>query len=203
MSKSYEVYVGNLSAAISQKNLKDLFSKVGTIVSIWINRRNKKFTYGFVGFCYLDDARNACKTLNNRNLDGLIIKVNLSTKTEEKLAKSVKKRDSILLELPKRTRKKIPTKTDQLKEILRADIVKTNDKKFVSDFVCALKEMDNISCKPLIIKTEAEKTNLQTLENLILRYYQPVKKNNIQIDIDLSNNVLNQTLNAKFFEIEF
>ena len=58
-------------------------------------------------------------------------------------------------------------------KILRADIVKTNDKKFVSDFVSALKEIDNISCKPCeIIKTEPEKTNLQTLENLVLRYYQ-------------------------------
>ena len=206
MSEFYDVYVGNLSVAISQENLRDLFCGMGRIAFVWIKMAHQRFTYAFVAFYYLDDAKKAWETLNNRNLDGLIIKVNLSIRTQQKLVNSVKKRtDTILLELPKRTGKKIETKADRLKKILTADI-KKQDKKFVYDFTCALKEADNISCKPCeIIKTEPEKTNLQTLETLVLRYYQPVeKKNNLfkEIDIDISkHNVLKSTLNAKYFDI--
>ena len=206
MSEFYDVYVGNLSVAISQENLRDLFCGMGRIAFVWIKMAHQRFTYAFVAFYYLDDAKKACETLNNRNLDGLIIKVNLSIRTQQKLGNSVKKRtDTILLELPKRTGKKIETKTDRLRKILTADITK-QDKKFVYDFTCALKEADNISCKPCeIIKTEPEKTNLQTLETLVLRYYQPVeKKNNLFKEIDIDNskhNVLKSTLNAKYFDI--
>ena len=208
MNEFYDVHVGNLSVAISHQNLRDLFGKAGEIVSTWIYKRpHQKFTYGFVKFRYLDDARNASKNFNNTNLDGLIIKVDLSNKTKQKLTQTVKKRDgSLLLELPKRTRRKEVTKRDIGDKILRDQIVKTNDKNFVSDFVSALKEMDDISCKPCeIIKTEPGETNLQTLEDIVLRYYKPVRqKKKIEIDIDLSNNkVLESAVNAKFFNIAF
>ena len=79
-----EVYVGNLSVAISHQDLKDLFDKAGEIVSTWICRTNyQKFTFAFVKFRYLDDARNASKTFDNTNVDGLIIKVSLSKRTKE------------------------------------------------------------------------------------------------------------------------
>ena len=59
----------------------------------------------------------------------------LSLKTEQKLSNSVRKRtDSILLELPKRTGKKIPTKEDKIREILRDNLIKQNSKEFVKDF---------------------------------------------------------------------
>lgn len=205
MTEFYDVYVGNLSVAISPSNLRDLFSSMGKIAFVWINLTHQTFTYGFVAFHYLDDARNACKTFNNKNINGLTIKVTLSTRTQQKLSQSVKKRDDfILLELPKRTGKKVETKADRLAKILRNDIVKTNDKQFVSDFASALKEMDNISCTPCeIIKIEPEKPNLQTLEDLVVRYYKPVRrKKKIEIDIDLSKqNVLTSTLNVKLFDI--
>ena len=204
MTEFYDVYVGNLSAAISPPNLRDLFSSVGKIAFVWINLTHETFTYGFVAFHYLDDARNACKTFNNKNINRLTIKVTLSTRTQQKLSQSVKKRDdSILLELPKRTGKKVETKADRLAKILRNDIVKTNDKQ-VSDFASASKEMDNISSTPSeIIKVEPEKPNLQTLEDLVVRYHKPVRrKKKIEIDIDLSKQkVLTSKLNAKLFDI--
>ena len=125
MSKFYEVYVGNLSVTVSHQNLRDLFGKAGEIVSTWICKtHHQKFTYGFVKFRYLDDAKNASKNFNNTNLDGLIIKVNLSNKLQQRLTKTVKKRDgSLLLELPKRTRRKEVTKRDIGDKILRDQIV--------------------------------------------------------------------------------
>lgn len=85
----YEVYVGNLSAAISHQNLKDLFYKAGEIVSVWICPINhQRFTFAFVKFRYLVDAENACKTYDNANIDGLIIKVRISKKTKRQLAAS-------------------------------------------------------------------------------------------------------------------
>ena len=118
MDNSYNVYVGNLSVTVSRERLQNLFSQVGEISSIWINHKFIKITYGFIGFCHLTDAKKACEQLNNHNLDGFVIKVKLSLKTEQKLNNCVRKKtDSVLLELPKRTGKKIPTKSDKLREI--------------------------------------------------------------------------------------
>lgn len=212
MNEFYEVYVGNLSVATTHQNLRGLFSKVGEVVSTWISRRYEEFTYGFVKFRYFDDARNAIKNFNNANLDGSIIKVNLSKKCEQKLAETVKKKrdGSLLLELPKRTKRKEVTKRDIGDKLLRDSILKTNDRNFVVDFVSAFKEIEDDrpnlnynTCE--IIKTEPEETNLQTLEDIVLRYYKPARqKKKIEIDIDLSNNkVLDSATNAKFFNIAF
>ena len=125
MSNSYDIYIGNLSVTISRQKLRNLFSEIGEILSVWINQKHKRFTYAFIAFYHLPDARKACEQFNNRNLDGFLIKVNLSIKTEQKLSNSVRKKtNGILLELPKRTGKKIPTKEDRIRKILRDDIVK-------------------------------------------------------------------------------
>ena len=80
------------------------------------------------------------------------------------------------------------------------------DKKFVRDFVDALKEAENVCCKPCeIIKTESAKPNLQTLEDLVLRYYNPCEKRISlfkEIDFDISKgNVLKSAENTKYFDI--
>ena len=100
-SNSYDIYIGNLSVNTSREKLRLLFSEIGEIWFVWINQ---KFTYAFVAFHHLIDAKKACEQFNNRNLDDSVIKVSLSLKTQQKLANSIRKRsDSILLELPKRT----------------------------------------------------------------------------------------------------
>ena len=88
MSNSYDVYVGNLSVTISREKLRNLFFKIGEIVFVWINQKHQRFTYAFVAFYHLFDAKKACEQFNNRNLDGFIIKVNLSIKTKRKLLKT-------------------------------------------------------------------------------------------------------------------
>ena len=115
MNNSYDIYIGNLSVTISREKLRNLFSEIGEILSVWINLKHQRFTYAFIAFYHLMDAKKACEQFNNRNLDGFVIKVHLSFKTEQKLANSVRMRtDGILLELPKRTGKKIPTKEDRI-----------------------------------------------------------------------------------------
>ena len=205
MNNSYDVYVGNLSVMVSIQRLRNLFSEVGEILSIWINQKHTKFTYGFIAFYHLIDAKKACEQFNNRNLDGFVIKVNLSKKTEQKLNNSVrKKHDGILLELPKRTGKKIPTKEDTIRKILRNTLL-TNEE-IVKDFPKAYLEAEKIPFNEFqIIKTAPETPTLETLGTTIKRYFNPSSKKNTlfkEIDFDISKgNVLTSEQNDKFFNL--
>ena len=206
MSDSYDVYIGNLSVTISKQKLRSLFSEIGEILFVWINQKHQRFTYAFIAFYHLIDAKKACEQFNNRNLDGFVIKVNLSIKTEQKLNNSVRKRtNGILLELPKRTGKKIPTKEDRIREILRSDIVK-QDREFVKDFTRAMIEAENVCFKECeMIKTDSETPDLRTLETTVIRYFKSASKKNTlfkEVDFDISKgNVLTTEQNDKFFKI--
>ena len=206
MSNSYDVYIGNLSVTISREKLRNLFSEIGEIVFVWINQKHQRFTYAFVAFYHLSDAKKACEQFNNRNLDGFIIKVNLSIKTKLKIDNSVRKKtNDILLELPKRTCKKIPTKEDKVREILRNNLEK-QDKEFVKDFTIAMREAENFCYKKCeMIKTEPETPDLRTLETTVIRYFKPPSKKSTlfkEVDFDISkDNVLTTEQNDKFFKI--
>ena len=89
LSNSYDIYIGNLSVSTSREKLRILFSEIGEILFVWINQKHQRFTYAFIAFYHLIDAKKACEQFNNRNLDGFVIKVQLSFKTEQKLANSV------------------------------------------------------------------------------------------------------------------
>ena len=109
-----------------------------------------------------------------------------------------------MLELPKRKGKKIPTKEDKIKKILRDDLVKTNSKEFVRDFVNALIETDDIVCPNQceIIYTEPETPDLKNLDNTIRRFFNKSSKANslFEVDFDLSkNNVITTKQYEKFF----
>ena len=136
----------------------------------------------------------------------------MTFKTQKKLNNSVKmrnttwspKRTGILLEFPKKGRK-IPTKEDKIREILKNDILK-QDRKFVTDFKDALVETENICFKQFeITKTEPETPDLETLETTVIRYFQSTtKKNSLfkEVDLDLpkgKNVTIEQ--NEKFFKI--
>ena len=206
MSNSYDVYVGNLSVTISREKLRNLFSEIGEIVFVWINQKHERFTYAFVAFYHLFDAKKACEQFNNRNLDGFIIKVNLSIKTKLKVENSVRKKtNSILLELPKRTCKKIPTKEDKIREILRNNLEK-QDKEFMKDFAIAMRKAENVCYKECeMIKTEPETPDLRTLETTVIRYFKPASKKSTlfkEVDFDISkDNVLTTEQNDKFLKI--
>ena len=94
---SYNVYIGNLSITVSKERLQNLFCEIGEISSIWINHNFLMITYAFVGFHHLTDAKKACEQFNNHNLDGHVINVKLSEKTEKKLNNSIRKKTSRLV----------------------------------------------------------------------------------------------------------
>ena len=205
MNNSFDVYIGNLSVTVSREKLRNLFSEIGEILSIWINQKHERFTYAFIAFYHLIDAKKACEQFNNRNLDEFVIKVNLSKRTEQKLNNSIRKKtNGILLELPKRTGKKIPSKEDIIRKILRNNL-ETN-KEFVKDYAEAYLEAQNISFKEFeIIKAAPETPDLRTLETTIIRFFKPsCKKNTLfkEVDFDISKgNVLTTEQNDKFFKI--
>ena len=164
MSNSYDVYIGNLSVATSREQLRELFSQAGEILFVWIKEAHQRFTYAFIAFYNLSDAKEACEKFDNRNLDGFIIKVNLSNRTQQKLDGSVRRRTndaSVLLKLPKREGKKIPTGEDKLRQILTGNL-EGQGKDFTQLFAKAVTEAENVtSGKCEIIKAEPEKPNLK------------------------------------------
>ena len=97
MTESYEIYVGNLDSNTSNEKLKDLFSKIGDVSSIWINPKYKPITYAFIGFNDLKTANDACKRFDNYELNFFKLKVKKSFKTI-----SLKPEKGILLDLQKK-----------------------------------------------------------------------------------------------------
>ena len=60
----FDVHVGNLSISISKTHLSKLFSQAGDVLSVWtLPAFTKKYTYVFVRFSKLEDAKNACELL--------------------------------------------------------------------------------------------------------------------------------------------
>ena len=73
------LYVGNLSAKVSEDDLKSNFSKAGEVASVTIIR--DKFTsqsrgFGFVEMVTEEGAKEAINQFNNGTLDGQAITVN-------------------------------------------------------------------------------------------------------------------------------
>jgi len=73
------LYVGNLSAKVSEDDLKSNFSKAGEVASVTIIR--DKFTsqsrgFGFVEMATEEGAKEAINQFNNGMLDGQAITVN-------------------------------------------------------------------------------------------------------------------------------
>ena len=214
MSYSYQVYVGNLPTTITTEQLKNLFSQVGQILNVWINPSFEKITYGFVEFDNVISAEDACKQFNDLKIDSEQIKVRISerTKNESKLKKKYdnndnndslrpSESDNILLELPKKTK---TSNQYLLKKALLKDL--RRNKEIVDDFAKACVEMEQITFHDKLetINTAPEVTNLETLEKTIIRYFKPpCKKDNWQVDIDLSKSKrLTAEENDKFFNLK-
>ena len=76
-----KIYIGNLSKDTSEPEIRDLFSKFGTIRSIYISK--DIFSGKCRGFGYIEmeghEARAAIKGLNGISVDGKFIKVKFET----------------------------------------------------------------------------------------------------------------------------
>ena len=203
---TYSVYVGNLPTTVSTEQLKNLFSQVDEVLDVWINPLYEHITYGFIKFLTEVAAQEACKQFNGLKLDYSQIKVNLSIKNEtqssnESSNKSTRKRDSILLELPKKT-------GVSKNHLVKINLLKTlrQNKDIVEDFKLACKEMEDISFSdvPHIIKTAVEPTDLTTLETTVTRYFKKPEKHTAKVDFDLSKGkLLTNEQYDRFFNVQF
>jgi RNA recognition motif-containing protein len=82
-----KLFVGSLSWNVTDAQLSDLFATVGTVVSASVitdrdSGRSKGF--GFVEMSTEEEAKEAVKQLNNKELDGRAINVNEARPREER-----------------------------------------------------------------------------------------------------------------------
>ena len=85
-SPGTSIYVGNLAYSTDEDSLKDAFLPFGEVVSVRIihdkfSGRSKGF--GFVEMSSQEDAQQAITNLNNHDLGGRNIRVNLARPREE------------------------------------------------------------------------------------------------------------------------
>jgi RNA recognition motif-containing protein len=82
-----KLYVGSLSYGVDDNQLKDFFSAAGTVVSASVI--TDKFSgqskgFGFVEMSSEDEAKEAIKQLNDKELDGRTVTVNEARPREER-----------------------------------------------------------------------------------------------------------------------
>ena len=209
---TYSVYVGNLPTTVSTEQLKNLFSQVDEVLDVWINPLYERITYGFIKFSTKVAAEEACQQFDNLKLDYSQIKVNLKTQSSNETQssnkssnkssnESTRKRDSILLELPKKT-------GVSKNHLVKINLLKTlrQNKDIMEDFKLACKEMEDIpfSDVPHILKTAAEPTDLTTLETTVTRYFKKPEKHTAKVDFDLSKGkLLTNEQYDRFFNVQF
>jgi RNA recognition motif-containing protein len=71
-----KIYVGNLPFSATESQLKELFGKHGTVISVaLINDRETGRPRGF-GFVEMEDAAAAIQALDGYEMDGRALKVN-------------------------------------------------------------------------------------------------------------------------------
>jgi len=84
---SCSIYVGNLPYSVNETSLNEIFGPYGSVVSAKIitdfnTGRSKGF--GFVEMSTTEEAQASIKELNNAELDGRNIKVNLAEPKENR-----------------------------------------------------------------------------------------------------------------------
>ncbi|HCM52155.1 TPA: RNA-binding protein [Candidatus Saccharibacteria bacterium] len=76
---SSKLYVGSLPYSVDDNKLKELFAQFGTVVSaqVIVDRdSNQSKGFGFVEMKTEDEAKEAIKALNGKDMDGRSIMVN-------------------------------------------------------------------------------------------------------------------------------
>ncbi|KAK2956221.1 putative RNA-binding protein CP33, chloroplastic [Blattamonas nauphoetae] len=78
------LYCGNLPFTVTAEDLSERFSAVGQVTNVSIaSRFRKSLGFGFVEMANEDDALNAMKQLNNTEIEGRVINVELSRSTDD------------------------------------------------------------------------------------------------------------------------
>ena len=199
MSESFQIYVGNLPGDVSNVQLRELFSPLGDVLHIWINRQFKTITYAFIAFADLETCNEACKRFDNYELGLSKLKVSMSFKNENK---DKKERKTILQDLRK---KGGMTKLHVLKLTLMKDLRENRDIR--ESFKMAMQDAEYVTDidKFEVVKHVGEPCNLETLEETVIRNFKkPRQKKPIAIDIDLTKGKrLSLEQNDRLFNLKF
>jgi cold-inducible RNA-binding protein len=76
---STNIYVGNLAFSTSNADLEALFAEHGEVTNAQVitdRETGRSRGFGFVEMASTDEARDAIRSLNGRNVDGRDLKVN-------------------------------------------------------------------------------------------------------------------------------
>ena len=205
MSKYFQVYVGNLPTNVSNLQLRELFSPLGDVLHIWINRQFKTITYAFIGFADLETCNEVCKRFDNYELGLSKLKVAMSFKNEDKNKdknKNKKEEKTILQDL---RRKEGMTKMHVLNLTLMKDLRENRDIR--ESFKMAMQDAEYVTDidKFEVVKHVGEPCNLETLEETVIRNFKkPHQKKPIAIDIDLTKGKrLSLEQNDRLFNLKF
>lgn len=76
MQGGTKVYVGNLTEAVTTKDLEREFQRFGKLTEVWVAHNPSGF--GFVHFREAKDAAKAVRTLDGKNVQGVRLKVEMS-----------------------------------------------------------------------------------------------------------------------------
>ncbi len=82
-----KLYVGSLAYSIDDDKLKEIFTEAGTVVSaqVIVDRDSKQSKgFGFVEMSSDDEAKEAIKTLNGKEVDGRTLMVNEARPKEDR-----------------------------------------------------------------------------------------------------------------------
>jgi RNA recognition motif-containing protein len=82
-----KLYVGNLSYATTDEDLRSLFGQAGTVVSVELIKdrdTGKSKGFAFVEMSSQNDVENAIRMFNGYSLDNRQIKVNIARPREER-----------------------------------------------------------------------------------------------------------------------
>lgn len=82
-----KLYVGSLAYSVTDDKLKELFAEAGTVVSaqVIVDRdSNQSKGFGFVEMSSDDEAKEAIKLLNGKDVDGRSLVVNEARPKEDR-----------------------------------------------------------------------------------------------------------------------
>ena len=82
-----KLYVGSLAYSVTDDQLKELFAEAGTVVSAQVimdRDTNKSKGFGFVEMSSDDEAKEAIKLLNGKDVDGRSLMVNEARPKEDR-----------------------------------------------------------------------------------------------------------------------
>jgi cold-inducible RNA-binding protein len=82
-----KLYVGNLTYGTTEADLQTLFAASGTVKSVQIIKdrdSGQSKGFGFVEMTTQEEAQNAIKALNGKEVDGRALTVNLAKPREER-----------------------------------------------------------------------------------------------------------------------